>query len=442
MNQSSDDRKELYNSLYKSISQAMAFKMGYPESMMSSLHGSYEEPTFNVDAKLPQKLIDNSVFGIEADSLAELLILNVGNPWTDSSSFSMEIKQLERDVIKIFARLFGIPAEDGRGYVTSGGTEANLAGLWWCSLWLKENLEGKKKAFEEHNRPVVFFTSTHTHYSILKICNLMQLDKELIAHTPEGQMDVKDLERALKAHMSHHPQRGIIMMANVGTTITGAFDDLKTIKHLLDKYTENKKKAKYTIHCDGAMYGITLPIIKPYGPITNYFAELGIDTLTISGHKVLGTTVCGVILTTKVFLNEAFPQNSNLIDYCGDIADITVTGCRPGINILWLHNTLYSLGLDKDLTILHSIVKNNLQHAEYLYGKLVDLLGPENVTWLSHQFNITFKRPSGKLMRKYSLMPYQQSQAAICVELNVGFELIDNFIEDYKKEISGDTKEW
>ena len=28
--------------------------------------------------------------------------------------------------------------EPASGYMTCGGSEANLAGIWWCKLWLRQ----------------------------------------------------------------------------------------------------------------------------------------------------------------------------------------------------------------------------------------------------------------------------------------------------------------
>ncbi len=40
----------------------------------------------------------------------------------------------ELDVMKTLGNYFGI--EKPIGYITSGGTEGNLAGIWWCKRYL------------------------------------------------------------------------------------------------------------------------------------------------------------------------------------------------------------------------------------------------------------------------------------------------------------------
>lgn len=45
----------------------------------------------------------------------------------------------EKEVIEVMGKLLGI--NDVSGYMTSGGTEGNLAAIWWC----KTNLLSKSQ---------------------------------------------------------------------------------------------------------------------------------------------------------------------------------------------------------------------------------------------------------------------------------------------------------
>ena len=81
-------------------------------------------------------------------------INNVGDPFGGSSNYRINTLDIEREVIDEFARLFHAPKDEYWGYVTNGGTEGNLYGLY--------------KAREMYPDGVVFF-SEQTHYSIEKI---------------------------------------------------------------------------------------------------------------------------------------------------------------------------------------------------------------------------------------------------------------------------------
>ena len=144
--------------------------------------------------------------------------------------------------------------------------------------------------------------------------------------------------------------------------------------------------------------------------------------------------VCGVALTTKSFLEKAFANSNNNIEYCGNIDDITITGCRAGLNVLWLHNTLMTLKLNEHNDIIKNLVETNLQNAEYFYHELSKIIGYQNVLWIPKQFNIVFDRPSKELISKYKLMPALSDKVVVCVLTNVTISLIDQFIKDYKND--------
>ncbi len=54
---------------------------------------------------------------------------NVGDPF-HGSSFGTNTHDIERDVILRFASLLRLPHDEAWGYVTNGGTEGNMYGLY------------------------------------------------------------------------------------------------------------------------------------------------------------------------------------------------------------------------------------------------------------------------------------------------------------------------
>ena len=54
---------------------------------------------------------------------------NVGDPFHDSN-FLSNTHEMEREVISLFADMMRLPRDDAWGYVTSGGTEGNMYGLY------------------------------------------------------------------------------------------------------------------------------------------------------------------------------------------------------------------------------------------------------------------------------------------------------------------------
>ena len=448
------------------ITQLAQHKLGYPVSLLTFLG-----------------VVDNQVLGIRPGSLANVLLNNVGDPFKDSETSLMEVKKHERKVISILEKYYGLKPDEARGYVTTGGTEGNFASLWWSKRYMinsgidsliKQDDVIKRKAKEEHeimtllakiplndykNRteqlqkiidvrnsvaedqnivqqlltPTVFFTKGATHYSIPKISEILRLNIRAVAANPDGSMDLDNFKKELILQVGAHPYSPVIVIANIGTTITGAIDDVPGIKKVLDN---SEPKPRYTIHLDGALTGFVMPILKPFGDIPNYFDALGVNTLAVSAHKYPGLSQpCGIILARKQFFDKAFEKSERSIDYVGNILDVTITGSRSGLNVLMFYNALRTLGMDTNSALLKKLIKENLENAKYLHDELAKLFGPERVHYPYH-FNVTFPRTSLELAKKYQLM-LTGDNATICVLSNVTKELIDQFINDLKSDQEG-----
>jgi len=84
---------------------------------------------------------------------------NIGEPFSQSNH-AIHTRDLEGDVIQTFASLVNMPANDVWGYVTNGGTEGNLYGLY--------------VARELHPDGIVYYSEA-THYSVQKIIRLLNV---------------------------------------------------------------------------------------------------------------------------------------------------------------------------------------------------------------------------------------------------------------------------
>ncbi len=460
-----DDRIDDYAALLKHIDQLAQHKLGYPVSLLTYLG-----------------IVDNSMLGILPGSLANVLLNNVGDPFKDSETSLMEVKKHERHLIAILEKYYGLPKDGARGYVTTGGTEGNFAGLWWSKRYLisndmdtliklddmtkkltkqeqeltvaltkiplnayqeraqhlqkmidtKNEIADKKNITQQLLTPSVFYTKDKTHYSIPKIAEIQRLNIKPVAANADGSMDLSNFKKELLLHVEAHPYSPLIVIANIGTTITGAIDDVPGIKKILD---ETKGKPKYTIHMDGALTGFVLPIIKPFGDIPNYFEALGVNSLAVSAHKYPGLSQpCGIVLARRPFFEKAFEKSERSIDYVGDILDVTITGSRSGLNVLMFCNALRTLKLHKDTSVLKKMVDENLKTAKYLEEQLVKLYGRANVSYPFH-FNVSFPKTSAALAKKYQLM-LTGGTATICVLTNVNKDLIDRFMVDLKLDES------
>lgn len=407
-------------------------KVGYPVSLLDSLSGRFlkkngDGDSFELDPHA-QRIIPREILGITPGSLADIYINNVGWPEDKIDSFFLETHELEIDIVRMFGKLYGYETGFMRGFVTSGGTEGNFAGLWWNRDFLQS----------EGQLPILI-TSNQTHYSISKAAQQLAIEGRLVGTLPNGEIDCDDLIRILDDLAREHPKRPVLMNVNAGTTQTGAIDDLPRIHKLL----EEKVKARgtpFAIHMDAALLGACLPIVNPFGEV-DFFRELGVTSMAISGHKFFGSVcICGVCLTTAPFLDKCF-QNRNVgVGYLTGLHDCTPSGSRSGFATLSLHNTLCGLYMHTDAHRLRMLVRQCYRNAEYFVRNITGIVGVDAVVRPKHSLNVCFPRPSEKLMIRYQLMPvtlphFAKPLAGVCILANIDRNKIDRFLAAYNRDM-------
>ena len=261
-------------------------KMGYPASIYQSLHGFFTENDLILQKQAKRLAGEN----IPEIGHFNFYINNAGDPFFFSETFNGHTCAFEQDIIRILGEYYGLPGEEARGFLTSGGTEGNFSGIWWA----RDNLIYLAKQLHRKNLTPALFFSTASHYSILKIAAQLKLQAHPIPSLATEEIDLNAFQIAVKKHMQKQFPEPLIINVNAGTTKTGAFDDLPKMKSILDQEVINKG-GHYTIHLDAACAGAVIPIMKPYGTnIKNYFRDLGISTIAISAHKFFGyNDICG-----------------------------------------------------------------------------------------------------------------------------------------------------
>jgi histidine decarboxylase len=242
--------------------------------------------------------------------LADLLN-NIGDPWK-SPLYPGHTFDMEREVLTFLAQLFRAPPGWG-GYVTSGGTEGNLYALRQARTRLP-------------NATVLY--SSAAHYSVAKACDLLRMRAIPVSASFTGEIDYADL-----AHQaSRLRSRPAVVVANVGSTMTEAIDDVSAIHAALD----TARITHRYVHSDAALAGI--PLVSAIGRPGFDLAD-GADSISISGHKFLGTPlVCGVVITRRND-DDLAPH----VDYI-DNRDTTINGSRNGLAAAMLWYAIQSLG--------------------------------------------------------------------------------------------------
>ena len=319
-------------------------------------------------------------------------INNVGDPFHASNYWS-NTHAFEREVISRFADLMRIDAGDAWGYVTSGGTEGNMYGLYLA-----------RELFPN----AMFYFSEETHYSVLKNVRVLNARHIMIRRQDNGEIDYDDLRDMIRVNRD----LPVVIMANVGTTMRGAVDDIPRIREIL---TDLAITNSY-IHADAALSGMILPFVddpQPYG------FDAGIDSVSVSGHKMIGAPLpCGVVLTRRPYVERV----GRAIEYVG-VQDTTLSGSRSAFAPLLLWHAMARLG-DAGF---RRLVAGALETAEYAVGQFNERGIP---AW-RHRNSVTvvFPRPAPEVFRKWQMAPEAEITHVITMP-HVTHEMIDELVYD------------
>jgi histidine decarboxylase len=327
--------------------------------------------------------------------LLQYSLNNVGDPFLDSHS-DMNTRKFEREVVSWYADLFNAPATNWWGYVTNGGSEGNLYALYL--------------ARELYPNGMVYYSEA-THYSVQKNIHLLNMESIVIRSKENGEMDYEDLSDMIQLHR-HQPA---IILANIGTTMTEAKDDLSVIKTILKKFAI---KSSY-IHCDAALAG---PFLAAIGKGNSFDFSAGADSIAISGHKFIGSPIpCGVVIVKKNYKERI----ARSIPYIGTL-DTTITGSRNAITPVFMWYAIKNMGLDgMKMRALASI-----ELAAYTVEKM-KANGFE--AWRNQDaITVVFPKPSERICHEWQLASDQQISHLICMP-GITKDHIDRFIEDMKK---------
>ena len=343
----------------------------------------------------------NQVFDYsELYRFLSLPINNVGDPFS-GSNYRLNTHEFEREVVRDFARFTRAPADDHWGYVTNGGTEGNMYGLYVARELLPQGM--------------VYF-SEDTHYSVAKILRVQHTRNIMIKAQDNGEIDYEDLRETLRIHRDVPP----IIFANIGTTMKGAIDDLSRIRAIL----EDLAIGESYVHADAALSGMILPFVDKPTPWT--FAD-GADSISISGHKLLGCPLpCGVVIARRHNVDRI----ARAIEYIGAL-DTTISGSRNALAPLMLWHRLRSLGDDG----VRALVQRCLEVAEYA----VQALRQRGINAWRHDENsitVVFPRPPEALMRKWIIAPRKKIGHIITLP-PIDEKVVEAFADDFATALAG-----
>ncbi len=318
---------------------------------------------------------------------------NVGDPFAETN-YGPNTHDFEREVIEVQAGLTRAPKDDYWGYITNGGTEGNLYGLYL--------------ARELYPDGIVYY-SEDTHYSVPKSLRVLRTRSIMIRSQDNGEIDYEDLRETLKIHRDCPP----IVFANAGTTMKGAIDDVKRIRKIIG---DLRIPASY-IHVDAALSGMILPFVSEP---SNWNFEAGADSISTSGHKMIGSPLpCGMAIARKHNVDRI----ARSVEYVG-VLDTTLTGSRNAFTPLVLWYAMKRLGIEG----MRRTVQSCLEMADYTIGELEKRGIP---AWRNkNSITVVFPRPADEVIKKWQIAPYGDIGHLITMP-HVEQRTVDQFILDY-----------
>lgn len=321
---------------------------------------------------------------------------NIGDPFT-TSSYRINTHDFEREVVDLFSRLTHAPTNDVWGYVTNGGTEGNMYGLFLA-----------RELFPDG----VVYYSEDTHYSVSKILRLLHVRNIMIKSRPDAAMDMEDLHETVRIHRDVPP----IVFANIGTTMKGAIDDLQAIRAVFKDLALHR----HYVHADAALSGMILPFVDD-PPEWDFLA--GIDSVAISGHKMIGSPMpCGVVLARRQHVDRI----ARNVEYVGSL-DTTIPGSRNGLTPLILWFAWQQLGTEG----FRRRIQHCLDMADYALDRLRQI--GRNPWRHRHSITVVFERPSARLAHRWQLA-VQDDIAHIITMPQTTRDLVDRFVAELAQD--------
>ena len=228
----------------KALDRALRKPMPEQPGDRSAILAQLRDTVFAAQAKLSHPRFFAFVPGPSnaVSALADLLA-SAHNPLVGSWLEAAGPQTLERTVIEWLAKEAGLPYGAG-GLFLSGGSISNLTAIVAAREW--------KFSTGKWGQGAIYF-SEQTHASVRRALRILGFDNRQVRVIPSG-ADFRLPMEALRKQMDLDSREGLVpfcVVANAGTTNTGAVDPLEEIAALC-------KERRAWLHVDGAYGGVAV----------------------------------------------------------------------------------------------------------------------------------------------------------------------------------------
>jgi len=285
------------------------------------------------------------------------------------------------------------------GMVTSGGTTANIIGLWIARNGaLGPDLAGGFAGVEQAGllaaalhygyRGAVIVGSALMHYSLKKAADLLGIGVQGLVPIPYDEhfrVNVDELERKVLECKS----KNVCVLAIVGiagATETGSVDDLQALAAVARRHSVH-------FHVDAAWGG---PCLFSKAMAPTLVGIESADTVTIDGHKQLFMPMgCGMLMLRDPNKVRLVAKTASYIIRKGsnDLGRFTLEGSRPG-NAFYMHANLACLGSIGYERLMHRSARICRYMAKVLHS--------------TQEFEVMLKPMMNILLYRYLPMPVRE----------------------------------
>ena len=249
----------------------------------------------------------NQLFGgrIDRATLGDLLAVMLNNSMYTYKVAGPQVG-IEKIILKTICNMIDYP-ETADGTFAPGGSMSNYMAVLMARD--KYNPTARTKGI---NNKMTLYTSEASHYSVAKNASFIGVVRDQVRRiktNDKGEMLAIDLDQQIAKDIEQGLQP-FFVNATAGTTVLGAFDDVKSISEVC-------KKHDVWLHLDGAYCGSVI-FSDQYKHLVNGIEHT--DSFSVNAHKMLGTPLgCSIIVAKdKRHLNQSFSNDAEYLYQTND----------------------------------------------------------------------------------------------------------------------------
>ena len=329
-------------------------------------------------------------------------------------------QQLENELIELLA-VDVLKAEQNScdGYITAGGTEANLQAIWIYRNYFLQ-------AHDCTHNEIAIVCSADTHYSIAKAANLLHLDLFTTEVNENTRRVCADKLESVITSATRQGKKYFIAISNMGTTMFGSVDDPNMYAACFQRHN-----VPFFLHVDGAFGGFIYPVSAPEND--TMFNNPHVSSVTLDAHKMLQAPYgTGIFIVRKGLINHVLTKEAQYVNGM----DLTISGSRSGANAVAVWLLLFTYGPFGWLEKINKL----LYRTTWLCEQLTEAGVP---FYRQQQMNIVTIKATcirDEQVKKYGLVPDTHDSKAnwykVVVMDHVDLNILNEFVRDLKHNLS------